>query len=93
LKTARHAHVQFERRFDAVAEFTDAREIRAIFIAHRQVVQEVFDGRFARLAFAVKRRERETETARGRLAETRDAVPCQREDRSVERKGHKSSDK
>ncbi len=84
LKTARHAHIKFERRLDAVSQFADAREVRAILVAHRQVVQQVFDRRLARVAFARDVRHGEREFARRRRPEAGDANLMKCDERRVE---------
>jgi hypothetical protein len=85
LKAARDAHVKLKRGFHAVAQVFDARQIRAIFIAHRQVIKQVFHGCFRRIRLGRKRGERQSKLVRRRLTEARNAEAVKRDDRRVER--------
>ena len=91
LKASGHAHVQFERSLDAVAQVRDAREVRPVLVAHRQVTQKVFDRRLRGVALARHVRQREREAACSLRAEPRDAVLRELEYGRVERERHERS--
>src|SRR3712207_8869449 len=57
------------RSLKPVAQFGHAGQIRAIFVAHRQVVQEVFDGRLCSVALAYERGDRKPERSEEHTSE------------------------
>src|SRR5256714_11242784 len=88
LKAAGHAHVKLKRSLDAVAQVRDAREVRPVLVAHRQVTQEGFDRRLRSVALARHVRERKRKPACRLRAEPRDAVLRELEYGRVEREKH-----
>jgi hypothetical protein len=87
LEAAGDAHVELERGLEAVVQVLDAREVRTVLVAHRQVVEEVFDRRLGRVALARSARQRQRQLARRLRPEPRDAALGERKDGDVEREG------
>src|SRR5215813_8728360 len=76
-----HAHHHLDRRSLAVLQLRDARQIRPVFVAHRQIMQQVLDRRVAGVGL---RGDGGGQPVRCLLADARQAVMMKFDEWSVE---------
>src|SRR5215470_6564112 len=79
-----HAHHHLDRRSLAVLQLRDARQIRPILVAHRQIMQQVFDRRVAGVRLRGDGGDLGGQPVRGLLADARQAMVMKFDEWSVE---------
>ena len=87
LEAARDAHVQLQRSLGAVPQIRDARQVRAVLVTHRQVVEQILDCHLRRVPLVRHVRHRQRQPPRRLHTEPRDAVPVKLDGGSFEREG------